>query len=517
LFKDYYKILEVSRNATADEIKIGYRNLAKKYHPDANIPNFNFNAIMQEINEAYEVLKDDNKRKNYNSQYANELKNSSQMPKECIENENKLKSENAQLKTQYANELNKTQDLNNRINSLTSELNNTKTQLSNEIKKTQDLNNRINSLTSELNNTKTELNNTKTQLNNTKTQLSNEIKKSADLNNRINSLTSELNNTKTQLNNTKTQLANELNKSLTSELINYLMKLFLNENKRKNYNSQYANELKNSSQNSNFIIWNGKDIKDFGAKPEVYGTYKEFVKDGFIEDEFETVAESEEQLAKSGMLNAYFGVQNINMKYTADKTEFDVSINGFANFKITIQRNIAREFKEQVKSFDFNFDRKLQLDSISVLFNNQLFYGRDFNKDLLVEKERLEKERLEKERLEKERLEKERQIEIASKTITIGNLMFQDAELPNKMNWNDACKYCENLRLLGFSDWRLPTIEELRIAYQHKSEFRNMQNDCYWSSTISKTDTSSSWNLYFGNGNDYGDYQSINGLFRCVR
>ncbi len=85
------------------------------------------------------------------------------------------------------------------------------------------------------------------------------------------------------------------------------------------------------------------------------------------------------------MLNAYFGVQNINMKYTADKTEFDVSINGFANFKITVPRNIAREFKEQVKSFDFNFDRNLQLDSISVLFNNQLFYGRDFNKDLLVE------------------------------------------------------------------------------------------------------------------------------------
>ncbi len=118
-----------------------------------------------------------------------------------------------------------------------------------------------------------------------------------------------------------------------------------------------------------------------------------------------------------------------------------------------------------MKSFDFNFDRNLQLDSISVLFNNQLFYGRDFNKDLLVEKERLEKERLEKERLE-----------IASKTITIRNLMFQDAELPNEMNWNDACKYCENLRLLGFSDWRLPTIEELKIAYQHKSKFRNMQD-----------------------------------------
>jgi hypothetical protein len=289
--------------------------------------------------------------------------------------------------------------------------------------------------------------------------------------------------------------------------INEAYEVLKDDNKRKNYNSQYANELKNSSQknssqyanelknssqNSDFIIWNGKDIKDFGVKPEGYISYQAFVKAGFVEDEFETVAESEERLAKSGMLNAYFGVQNINMKYTAEKTEFDVSINGFANFKITIQRNIAREFKEQVKSFDFNFDRNLQLDSISVLFNNQLFYGRDFIKDLLKEI-------------------------IASKTITIGNLMFQDAELPNKMNWNDACKYCENLRLLGFSDWRLPTIEELKIAYQHKSEFRNMQNDWYWSSTIHKDYTSYSWGLDFNDGDGYYDGQGYSYLFRCIR
>ncbi len=153
-------------------IKISYRDLAKKYHPDSNIPNFNFNEIMQEINEAYEVLKDDNKRKNYNSQYANEL--------------------------------NKSRDLNNKVDSSTS-------------------------------------------------------------------------------------------------------------------------QNKNISQNSDFIIWNGKDIKDFRVKPEGYGTYKAFVKASFIEDEFETVAESEERFAKSGlvksgmssgMLNAYFGVQNINMRYT---------------------------------------------------------------------------------------------------------------------------------------------------------------------------------------------------------
>ncbi len=117
------------------------------------------------------------------------------------------------------------------------------------------------------------------------------------------------------------------------------------------------------------------------------------------------------------------------------------------------------------------------------------------------------------------KIEKEKErLEIASKTITIDNLMFQDAELPKAMNWNDACKYCENLRLLGFSDWRLPTIEELKIAYQHKSKFRNMQDNWYWSSTISKNYTSYSWGLCFdvGDGGS-GDIQYNNYLFRCVR
>ncbi len=69
MFKDYYKILEVSRNATADDIKISYRKLAKKYHPDSNSGVNDFTEIMQDINEAYDILKSEEKRNNYNLIY----------------------------------------------------------------------------------------------------------------------------------------------------------------------------------------------------------------------------------------------------------------------------------------------------------------------------------------------------------------------------------------------------------------------------------------------------------------
>jgi DnaJ-class molecular chaperone len=64
-FRDYYKTLGVERGATAAEIKIGYRKLARKHHPDVNPNNKEAEKRFKEINEAYQVLSDPEKRKKY--------------------------------------------------------------------------------------------------------------------------------------------------------------------------------------------------------------------------------------------------------------------------------------------------------------------------------------------------------------------------------------------------------------------------------------------------------------------
>ena len=66
-FKDYYKILDVPKTASVDEIKKAYRKLAVKYHPDKNKDDKVAEEKFKEVNEANEILKDETKRKEYDS------------------------------------------------------------------------------------------------------------------------------------------------------------------------------------------------------------------------------------------------------------------------------------------------------------------------------------------------------------------------------------------------------------------------------------------------------------------
>jgi DnaJ-class molecular chaperone len=66
-YKDYYKVLGVTHGASAEEIKKAFRKLARKYHPDVNPGDKKAEERFKEINEAYEVLSDADKRKKYDT------------------------------------------------------------------------------------------------------------------------------------------------------------------------------------------------------------------------------------------------------------------------------------------------------------------------------------------------------------------------------------------------------------------------------------------------------------------
>ena len=64
-YKDYYKVLGVTKNSTPEEVKKAFRKLAIKYHPDKNQGDKKSEEKFKEINEANEVLSDPEKRKKY--------------------------------------------------------------------------------------------------------------------------------------------------------------------------------------------------------------------------------------------------------------------------------------------------------------------------------------------------------------------------------------------------------------------------------------------------------------------
>src|ERR687886_1843705 len=63
--RDLYSVLGVSRKASADEIKKAYRKLARQYHPDRNPDNKQAEERFKEVSQAYDVLGDPDKRKQY--------------------------------------------------------------------------------------------------------------------------------------------------------------------------------------------------------------------------------------------------------------------------------------------------------------------------------------------------------------------------------------------------------------------------------------------------------------------
>ena len=102
MFKDYYKILGISYPSSRDEIKRAYRNMSLKWHPDKNIEKEAI-RVMQDINEAYAILKDVEKKSRYDAEYSYFTKSSSFSSSKNRDNQsNKDSSENNETSPKWS-------------------------------------------------------------------------------------------------------------------------------------------------------------------------------------------------------------------------------------------------------------------------------------------------------------------------------------------------------------------------------------------------------------------------------
>jgi len=105
-------------------------------------------------------------------------------------------------------------------------------------------------------------------------------------------------------------------------------------------------------------------------------------------------------------------------------------------------------------------------------------------------------------------------------------LMWQDDSeaKSTKKSWKNAKSYCKNLSLGGYSDWRLPSYEELLTIVDYDRydpvimpSFQNVTSSNYWSSSEDVSDAKYAWVVYFGYGDTYYGTKSNEYSVRCVR
>jgi antitoxin component YwqK of YwqJK toxin-antitoxin module len=132
-------------------------------------------------------------------------------------------------------------------------------------------------------------------------------------------------------------------------------------------------------------------------------------------------------------------------------------------------------------------------------------------------KELAQKEQRKKELAQEKARRKERARQVASGIIIFeqnGHGIIAAKKDLGRMSWYEAKTACADLVLNGFSDWRLPTKEELNMMYLQKSTIGGFANYYYWSST--EVGNGNAWRQGFGNGQQYGASNGA-GRVRAVR
>lgn len=106
----------------------------------------------------------------------------------------------------------------------------------------------------------------------------------------------------------------------------------------------------------------------------------------------------------------------------------------------------------------------------------------------------------------------------------ITNLVWQKQDDATTRTWENAIRYCEDLSLGGYTDWRLPNIKELsslvddsRINPSIDPLFTGTVSSYYWSSTTYAGGTTDAWGVYFSNGTTGSSNKTTTNFVRCVR
>ena len=103
-------------------------------------------------------------------------------------------------------------------------------------------------------------------------------------------------------------------------------------------------------------------------------------------------------------------------------------------------------------------------------------------------------------------------------TEQVNKIMVDNQDLPVKMTWDDARSFIEVLNkgnYKGFSNWRLPTKDELNDIFLLKDNIGGFANYGYWNST--EINAIDAWYQYFYNGNQYNYSKGVSSFVRCVR
>ncbi len=109
-------------------------------------------------------------------------------------------------------------------------------------------------------------------------------------------------------------------------------------------------------------------------------------------------------------------------------------------------------------------------------------------------------------------------------TDNITSLQWQDDEVSDKMEWEEAIRHCEELELDDYGDWRVPNINELKTIIDRSrynpaivEEFEYTSSNYYWSSTTDVDYKNRAWIVCWEMGYTYDFYKGNDFFVRCVR